>query len=250
MDGAAQDVGSGGSRLLGQDVLEVLEVAASLGHGRHGTGKRRTLHTALPFVIAEEKDLVLDDRAAKRSTELIETIFALYRSRGVVLEPIGSVKFVVAEKLPYVPMERIGAGFDGGVQNRASGPAQLRAVISGLHFEFLNGVNRGQDDVVGAVEEVHVVRVVVDAVKKVVVLRGPLAICGEGARPRVAPRVRLRGLHARAKLRQKGEIAAIEGQSIHFLLVDHLPHRGFLSLQQWEAPRSLLRFLWPRLPSS
>ena len=121
---------------------------------------------------------------------------------------------------------------------------ELRAVVAGLHLEFLNGIRRRKDHVVRAVEEVDVVGVVVDAVEQIVVLRGPLAVGREGAGGRVAARIRLRRLHACAKLRQEGEIAAVERKVIDLLRANHLARRSFLGLQQ-RRRRSLPRSLSP-----
>ena len=101
--------------------------------------------------------------------------FALLDS-AVVFKPISGVEFIVAEKLPGSAMEAVGAGFDGGVENRARGTAQFGAEVRCLDLEFLNSVERGQNNKVGSVEEVDGVGVVVDAVQQVVVLRGAKAV--------------------------------------------------------------------------
>ena len=119
-------------------------------------------------------------------------------------------------------MNAVGAGLDGRVENGACGTAQFSAEIRGLHLELLNRVHRRQDDVVGSVQEVDVVRVVVDAVQQVVVLRGTKPVGRESARSRIAAGIGLRCLHAGAQLRKEGKVAPVKRKRVHFLLVDDL----------------------------
>ncbi len=129
-------------------------------------------------------------------------------------------------------MQAIGARLDGRVHHRTGGASQFGAEVRGLHLEFLNRVDRRKDDEVGAVQEVHGVRVVVDAIEQVVILRRAETVRREGARRGIAAGVSLRRLHAGAKLGKEGEIAAVQGKVIHLLLADHLADRCFLGLQQ------------------
>ena len=78
-------------------------------------------------------------------------------------------------------MNAVGAGLDGRIENRAGGTTQFSAEFRSLNLELLNRVDRRQNDVVGAVQEVDGVGVVVDAVKQVVVLRRTETVCGKGA---------------------------------------------------------------------
>src|ERR1035437_1442697 len=151
---------------------------------------------------------------------------------GVVFKPIRGIEFIVAEKLPCRAMEAIGAGFDRSVENGARGTTQLGAEVSGLDLEFLDGIQRRQNDKVGSVEEVHGVGVVVDAVQQVVVLGGAQAVGGEGARGGIAAGVGLRRLHAGAKLGKEGKVAPVKRQTVDGLRTDDLPDRGFFGLQQ------------------
>ena len=69
------------------------------------------------LVVAEEEDLVPEDRTAARGSELVKAKFALVRGCGVVLEPIGGIHFVVAEELPNVAMDRVCTGFHSGIED-------------------------------------------------------------------------------------------------------------------------------------
>ena len=127
-----------------------------------------------------------------------------------LFKPIGRIEFIVAEELPDVAMQAVGAGLDGGVEHRTGGTAQLGAELAGLHLELLDGVHRRQDDVVGAVEEVDGVGVVVNAVQQVVVLRGAQAVGGKRARSGVAAGVGLGRLRAGAELGKEGKVASVQ----------------------------------------
>src|SRR5437867_3252390 len=98
-----------------------------------------------------------------------------------VLEEVGSVKFVVSDKFPYVAMKLIGSGLDRSVKNGPARAALLGAVIARLDLELLNGVNGGQHHEVCAVQKIYGVRVVVNSIEEIVILGGPLAIRREGA---------------------------------------------------------------------
>src|SRR5207249_6438340 len=121
----------------------------------------------------------------------------------------------IAEKLPNGAMLLIGARFDCGVQDCGARAGKLRAKASGLNLEFFNGVNGRQNDEVRAIQEVHRVRIVVNAIEQIVVLGGPIAIGGEGAAGSVAARVGLGSVHTSSELGQESEIPSIERKIIN-----------------------------------
>src|ERR1019366_3449916 len=125
-DGASQHVRSDRTSRLGEDIGEIGVAAAAFQRGGNRAGGSSALDAARTFVITEEEDLVLDDGAAAGSAELILAQLALLDS-AVVFKPIRGIEFIVAEKLPGRAMEAVGAGFDGGVENRARGTAQFGA---------------------------------------------------------------------------------------------------------------------------
>ena len=148
-----------------------------------------------------------------------------------VFKEVGGVELVVAEKFPDVAVETVGAGLDGGVENGGAGAAELGAEVRGLHFEFLNGVDRRKNDEVRAVEEVHGVGVVVDAIEQVIVLRRAKTIGGEGAASGVAARVGLRRVDAGSELREEREIAAVQRKIVHVARIDDLADRSVLRFE-------------------
>ena len=110
---------------------------------------RQALAQAEPFVVAEEKCLVLTNWAAESSAELVLLVLGFGHA---VDEKLSSIQGVIAEILEDVPVVAIGSGFDDGVQDGAVSPAKFRAVIVGLDLEFLDRVDRWLDDVRRLVE--------------------------------------------------------------------------------------------------
>src|SRR5208337_2139223 len=173
-------------------------------HGRRdGTAQNGSLNPAESFVVREEEKLVLaieyvrnDYRSANGRSKLVLPEFALLDVVRIFKE-VRRIQFVVAEKFPARTVKLVGTGLDGGIENSGARPAKLGAEVRGLHLEFLNGVDGGKDNKVRAVQEVDGVRVIVNAVKEVVVLRGPIAVGGKGAARSVTAGVCLRRIHAR-----------------------------------------------------
>src|SRR5262249_11807786 len=147
------------------------------------------------------------------------------------LEIVRSIELVVPEKLPNRAMQAVGTGFDGGVQNSGAGAAKLSAEVRGLDLELLNGIHRRKDDKVRSVQEVHRVRIVVNAVKQIIVLGRTQTIGSKRAASGVAARVRLRRVHSGGKLGKKGEVPSVQGKAINVAFVDHLSHRRILRLE-------------------
>ena len=149
----------------------------------------------------------------------------------LVFKEVGGIEMVVAEEFPYVAMKFVGAGLDGGVENGGAGAAKLGAEVRGLDLEFFNSVDRRKNDEVRAVEEVNGVRVVINAVQQVIVLRSAKPIGREGAAGGVAARVSLRSVDASRKLGQEGKIPAVQGKIVDALRIDDLPHGSVLGLE-------------------
>jgi hypothetical protein len=91
-----------------------------------------------------------------------------------------------------------------------------------LHLEFFDGVDGRKHDEVGAVQEIHGIGVVVDAVEQVVILCRAETVGGEGAAGGVAAGVGLRGVYAGGELSEEGEIPAVQRQAIDVARVDDL----------------------------
>src|SRR5579885_212155 len=169
--------------------------------------------------------------AANRKTKLILTKGALGNATGV-FKKVGGVELIVAEEFPGRAVKFVGAGLDGGIQNRGAGAAEFGAETGGLDAELLNGVDRGKNDEISAVQEVDRVGVVVDAVEKIVVLGGAQPVGGKSAACGIAARIRLRRVAAGAELRENGEVAAVQGQVIDGFRIGDLANSGVLRLEK------------------
>ena len=153
---------------------------------------------------------------------------------------VGGIELIVSEKFPTGAMETIGAGLDGGVENRGAGTSKLRAEVRGLNLEFLNRVDRRKDDEIRAVKEVHGVGIVVNAIEQVVVLRWaqPLA---EKAPLAALPRVSDCGEFTPApSCARKVKFRPFKGSSLT-LAVDHLADGSVLGFEYGSAARYLDR---------
>src|SRR6185437_327260 len=159
------------ARLQRNQVREVREAAVAFQGGRHGiAGFRHALADARPFVVGKKEGLILDNAAAGRRAELILLEGALRLSIRI-LEEVGSVEFVIAQKFPERAMELVRTRFDTCIQHCTAGASELRAERAGLKTKLADGVNRRLDDIGCAAQEIDIVRVVIDAVEHVIVLR-------------------------------------------------------------------------------
>src|SRR5262249_15426020 len=124
---------------LGQDVIFPERLAeagadAGIGSSRQNHGSLRVLLGAL--AIQEEKQLVLDDRPAKASAELVTL-------EGQILSPGGRRgKRMVANKVKRFAMEGVGAGACGYI-DRPRGGQVLGEIQRGLtELKFVNRTGR------------------------------------------------------------------------------------------------------------
>src|ERR1700678_2733881 len=99
------------------------------------------------------------------------------RNRGTCQGiPRNRVQIGVAEILPYIAMNLIGAGFYAGTHHSASRMSKLGTEVAGLQAKFRQRIGRRPDDVAGAIKEINEVGIVIDAVENEVVLFCPLPI--------------------------------------------------------------------------
>ena len=134
-------------------------------------------------------------------------------------------------------MEIVGAGLDRGIENGGTGASEFRAEVRSLDLEFLHSIDRRKNHIVCAVQEIYGVRIVVDPIEHVIVLRRPKAIGREGAVGRIAPRIRLWRVHTRDYLRQESKISPVEREIIHAARVDHLTYGSVLGFEQGSGSR-------------
>ncbi len=164
----------------------------------------QSLTNAQAFVVPEKKHLVLDDGAAQGKSELV----LLVRLLTELVEAVDGIKLFIAQKLPEVAVDLVGARLDDGVHDRAIAAAEFSAVGIGLDLELGDGIDRRLDHIGGTVEHVAQVRVVVDAVEQEVILQRAGA-AGAEAESGFDARSGLGGSNARAEQRELGVVAAV-----------------------------------------
>jgi hypothetical protein len=196
------------------------------------------LNSPETFIIAEVEGFVLQNRSSDRTSKLVLTQRPFFNSL-VVFKPVRRIELVVPEELPDISMDVIGSALDGGIQNRTCGASQLSAELSRLHLELGDRIYWRENDEVCAVQEVYSVRVIVDSIQKVVVLRRLQAIGGERTGFGISTCICLGRLRAGTKLREEGEVASIKRKVVHCSLRHHLSHRRVVGLQDRRCGRHL-----------
>src|SRR5439155_5326225 len=168
-EGAAQKIVSC-STLAGDQLRKVRVAGRPLLGGGDGRHLGRGLPDASAFVIEEEKRFVLaivdaryGHRAADRAAKLVLAEFAFGDAAGVLKE-VGRVKLVIADELPQGAMNLVGTGLDRGIEHRPARASELGAEVARLNLELLDGIDWRLHGIGGAVQKVHGVIVVVDAV--------------------------------------------------------------------------------------
>ena len=96
------------------------------------------------FEAGEQEVLVLANRAAINSAELVLVMFGLGLAGGVVLEIVG-VENRVAEVVENVAMPLVISRLERGVDHAAAETAERRVVGVGHHLEFLHRLDIGRD---------------------------------------------------------------------------------------------------------
>jgi hypothetical protein len=97
--------------------------------------------------------------------------------------PGNGVEIRIANVLPNISMDLIGAGLDAGAHHRTGRVAELGTEVTGLKVELGESIGRRAHHEAGAVEKVDQVCIVVDAVENEVVLFCALSIGYEIAGP-------------------------------------------------------------------
>ena len=163
------------------------EIAANLVRRRDRGQLRQRLANAQTLVISEKERLVLDDGTAQGESELVLFIRLLTAD----VEGVDCVEFFVAQELPHVAMDLIGARLDDRVHDGAVTASEFGAVGIGLDLELGDGVHRGLNHIGRPVEHVAQIRIVVDTVEQEIILQSARAIGAEaGAWFRRGSRVR------------------------------------------------------------
>jgi hypothetical protein len=111
---------------------------------------RQRLANSQAFVVSEKEHFVLDDGSAQGKAELVLLVGLFTEDVKVIV----SVHFFVAQKLPHVAVDLVGARLDDGVHDGAVAAAEFGAVGIGLHLKLGDGVHGRLNHVSGAVQHV------------------------------------------------------------------------------------------------
>ena len=211
-------------------VLEIREVAVVHRRRRHGSGEQHAFPVAVAFVVAEEEQLVLENRAADAAAELVLHERRTIHSRAVAEEGVG-IQHLVAKVLVQTAVEVVGAALGGDVDHAAGKASELRAVAVGLHAELGNRIRTGDQghDVAVAIVGRNAIKVggalVGGAAANLVVAAGKHVLAGQAALG-----ASLRN-HAGSQRNQVQNVAAIERKPLDRARGYVLPHGGRFGLQ-------------------
>ena len=172
IDGAGDRVSDGDDEVAVELVLR--------GQREHA---ERLEHLTETFIVEEEEELVLDDRAAEVDAVLVAIEGRLLEGSGDAgaadgqrLEEAGGVEVGVADELVDRGVEVVGAAVRCDVDGGAGGAAILRALVVGYDLELRDGVGRNGDDLVVEALVALAIGVVVQAVEQEVVEHAALAV--------------------------------------------------------------------------
>ena len=146
------------------------------------------------------------------------------------VERIGGVQFVVAQILPQVAVDLVGARLDDGVHDGSVAAPEFGGIGVGFDLELGDGVDRRLHHIGRAIEDVAQIRIVVDSVQQKIILQrartvGAEAVCSFDARSGLG------GSHAHAKQSELRIIASVQRKRVDALRVHHLAEFRGLSLQ-------------------
>ncbi len=131
------------------------------------------IDAAEALIVAEDEELILQDRSAGCRAELI----LVERQRAVERpEESGGVQNRVAVVFPERAVQLVGAALDGYVDDGSGSVIVLGAVVVGLDFELLDGVGARLHYLVREALVAGAVGVVIDAIEHEVVEFAALAV--------------------------------------------------------------------------
>ena len=153
----------------------VLEIACSVGSSRDFLSHRGAFMCALPFVVEEVEEVVLEDGTAdgtaKRvAAELRRFVGLAVAELRTLVEPVVSREVAVAEVLVGAAMQIVGAGLRDQCHLRAGGSARVGVRACCRYPELLSGVLRRTKHTREGIPERLVI--VVQSVKRHIALVG------------------------------------------------------------------------------
>src|SRR4030095_8053252 len=97
------------------------------------------------FIVSEPENLVLNQRSAKRSPELISLADRFWRAEGIGEEVVG-VQRIIPEKFVDAPTNGIGLRPDGCIHDGARTATKFSGRCIGLNPELLKRLNGWLND--------------------------------------------------------------------------------------------------------
>ena len=214
-----------------EDIAHRVEVASPHFRDRHCVHKRAFLPALEAFVVAEEKQLVLDDLAAEARAKLALAQHGLVRQ-----EEVPRVGLVVAQKFVGAAVPLVRTRFRNHVHRRTGVAPLVGGEKARLDFELAHRFHRRpQHD--GQRQPLVVVNAVVQEVVGAfaVSVREDFAARAKIVRSRTTHNGALGAKahtgHARSKRRQLHKVAPVQRQFRHGLLFDNLANCRVVAIQ-------------------
>ncbi len=187
--------------------------------------------TAEAFIIGEEEQLVLHNRAAKRAAKLILVVRQFASAHR--FEESLRIQNRVAQELPRFTVILIGAAFDAGTDHGAGRAAELGTVVVGFNFELGKRVRIGLNHLIRKALVAGPIGIIVHTVEHEIIQLAALAVDVERS---IAAGV---GLIFERRFgdagREQSEIgirSSVERQFADLCLADHLAARTGLSFEK------------------
>ncbi len=194
------------------------EVAGAFGRRRHEARTDRTAILAVPLDVAEEVQLVANDRSADRPAEVVPLQLVL-RLVGLFQEVVLRVQRVAAARVEGRAREAVRAGGRDDVDLRAPGAAELGTVVVAEDLEFGDRLERRVHEDRPVRSDVVVVRAV-DGPE----VGGHIAAAdrqvGAAEQPLVLDVEEVRRADARHQRRELQEVAPVQRQLADLLAGD------------------------------
>ena len=212
------------------------KVAVPHGHSGDRGAARRSPALPPAFVVHQEEGLVVLDRPAQHTAELIAPQLVLGLPGRE--EKAARIESIVPEKFESRAMPAVGAALDGHVGLRAGVHAVFGRINGALNLELLNGLDRWNEEHGGleaigsrhAVERDVLIGVALAVGRETDDLPGHRASAdGRIAVDPHAPRAIDHARHERGRLR---EVAAVQRKLHNAFAVDHGAERGVFGLEQ------------------
>src|SRR5208282_2812275 len=117
-------------------------VGLEKGWSLNGENLRLARRLARSFVVQKKESLVLDDRAAHRTTELI----LMERCLRTLVKEVTSIQSRVSSGVEHRPVELVAAGLGDDINDRTIIATVFRGEVQRLNLYLLNCIQRRKDE--------------------------------------------------------------------------------------------------------